>query len=88
MDAELISTKGITFSKVKSIKKLDHKEDVYCIGTGNGNFVANGIVVKNCDALRYAIATHKVSSFNEQEHYAKQQQEMKSKLHPGGYGFK
>lgn len=40
------------------------------------------------DALRYAIATHKVSSFNEQDHYRKQEEFMKQKLHPGGYGFR
>lgn len=49
--------KGI---KIRSIKRLPNKEDVYCLATNNGNFIANGIIVKNCDALRYAIATHKV----------------------------
>jgi len=50
--------------KIKSIKKLDEREDVYCLSTQqNGNFVANGIIVKNCDATRYALYTHKVSSY-------------------------
>jgi hypothetical protein len=42
------------YSKVKSIEE-DGIEDVYCINVPKtGNFIANGIVVKNCDALRYA----------------------------------
>ena len=44
--------------KVKEIRKVD-KEDVYCLSVPeSGNFIANGIVVKNCDALRYALYTH------------------------------
>ena len=43
---------------VRGITKRNN-EDVYCLATEkNGNFIANGIVVKNCDALRYAIYTH------------------------------
>lgn len=43
-----------SYSKIKSIKE-DGFEDVYCLSIPEtGNFVANGIVVKNCDALRYA----------------------------------
>ena len=34
------------------------KDTVYCMKVSNNeNFVANGIVVKNCDALRYAIVS-------------------------------
>ncbi len=45
------------YSKVKSIEE-DGYEDVYCINVPEtGNFIANGIVVKNCDALRYACAS-------------------------------
>lgn len=58
----------VEYVKVKSIKRLDKKEDVYCLGTQHGNFIANGIVVKNCDALRYAIATHKVAVYNPYAH--------------------
>lgn len=44
--------------KVKSITRKPN-ETVYCLATEkNGNFIANGIVVKNCDALRYAIMSH------------------------------
>jgi hypothetical protein len=47
-----------SFVGVKSVKKVEN-EDVYCLASKkNGNFVANGIVVKNCDALRYALYTH------------------------------
>jgi hypothetical protein len=43
---------------VKSVRKVPN-EDVYCLVTErNGNFVANGIVAKNCDSLRYALYTH------------------------------
>lgn len=43
---------------VKSVKKTGN-ENVYCLATEkNGNFIANNIVIKNCDALRYAIYTH------------------------------
>lgn len=40
------------------------------------------------DALRYAIASHKVDSFDEQAYYRKQEEFMRQKYHPGGYGFK
>lgn len=40
------------------------------------------------DALRYAIATHKVSSFDQQEHYRRQEEFLKSKYHGRGYGFR
>lgn len=41
--------------KVKSVRKLSCKEDVYNINVDvNHNYcVADGMVVKNCDALRY-----------------------------------
>lgn len=46
------------FSKVKSIQE-DGIEDVYCMSVPEcGNFYANGILVKNCDAMRYALYTH------------------------------
>ena len=48
---------AVSFVRVKSVKRVKN-EDVYCLATKNGNFVANGIVVKNCDALRYALFTH------------------------------
>jgi len=50
VDASLVGVKGLVKRK---------NENVYCLGTiKNGNFIANGIVVKNCDAMRYAIYTH------------------------------
>lgn len=70
--------------KIKSIKKLDHTEDVYCLATlGNGNFVANGIIVKNCDVLRYILYTHKVPKYT-QESIEQEQEIRKSNFHPGG----
>jgi len=40
------------------VKKIN-KRNVYCLASKkNGNFIANGIVVKNCDALRYAMYSH------------------------------
>jgi hypothetical protein len=45
------------YSKVKSIEE-DGFEDVYCLSVpATGNFVANGIVIRNCDALRYAVCS-------------------------------
>jgi hypothetical protein len=45
------------YSKVKSIEE-DGNEDVYCINVpATGNFVANGMVIANCDALRYAVCS-------------------------------
>ncbi len=41
-----------------------------------------------CDALRYVMATHKVNTFNVEEHYKKQEQELRNKYHPQGYGFR
>lgn len=42
--------------KIKSLKKLEKREDVFCLGAiRNGTMIANGIITKNCDALRYAI---------------------------------
>lgn len=70
--------------RVRSVRKLSENQDVYCLSTNNGNFVANGLIVKNCDAVRYALATHKPASFNQQEHYKKQQEELRQKYHPGG----
>jgi hypothetical protein len=75
--------------RVKSIKRLDKKEPVYCFAAiKNGNMIANGIIVGNCDALRYAIATHKVSTFDEQSLYRKQEEYLKQKNFPHGYGFR
>lgn len=56
------------YSKVKSIEE-DGYEDVYCLSVPEtGNFVANGMVIKNCDALRYAIQTHKVAVYQPYAH--------------------
>lgn len=44
------------YSSILSIEE-DGFEDVYCISVpATGNFVANGIVIRNCDALRYALS--------------------------------
>lgn len=44
--------------KIKSIKRLE-REDVYCLGSKkNGTMIANGIIVSNCDALRYVLFSH------------------------------
>lgn len=45
-------------SGISCIKKSKRKRDVYCIGTDrHGTMVANGMIVSNCDALRYACYT-------------------------------
>ena len=44
--------------KIKSIKKLKGLRNVYCLGSeNNGTMIANGIITKNCDALRYCLFT-------------------------------
>lgn len=40
------------------------------------------------DALRYAVASHKVSSFDQEAYYKKQEEQMKQKYHPQGYGWR
>ena len=50
--------------KIKSIKQAG-KEDVYCLAAAkNGTMIANGIITRNCDALRYAVHTHKVNVYD------------------------
>ena len=45
------------YSEIKSIEECS-PEDVYCISVpSTGNFVANGIITRQCDALRYAVCT-------------------------------
>lgn len=41
-----------------------------------------------CDALRYILATHKIQTFNDREHYKKQEDQLRQRMHPGGYGFR
>ena len=73
------------FLGVKELKKIG-KEDVYCMKVHkNGNFIANGIIVKNCDALRYAVFSHKVNSFDQQEHNRKHHEWMQNKYNPGSF---
>jgi len=56
--------------KIKSIKNAG-KEDVYClVGVKNGTMIANGIITRNCDALRYALFTHKVNVYDPYKHKA------------------
>jgi hypothetical protein len=52
------------FVNVKSIEE-DGIEDVYCLSVPQTkNFVTNGILSHNCDALRYALYTHKVPVYD------------------------
>lgn len=40
------------------------------------------------DATRYVVFTHKVSTFNDEEYYKKQEMALRQKYHPQGYGFR
>jgi phage terminase large subunit len=40
------------------------------------------------DALRYAVATHKVSTFDVNEYNRKHDNYMRDKYYPGNYGFR
>lgn len=43
--------------KIKSIRRVEN-EDVYCLSSEkNGTMIANGIITRQCDALRYAVCT-------------------------------
>lgn len=56
------------FTKITKIEE-DGYEDVYCMYVPETNqFIANDIVVHNCDALRYALASHKVTTYQETKH--------------------
>ncbi len=65
LGVNLVESNVRSYSRVKMIEE-DGVEDVYCLTIPDtGNFVANGIVVKNCiDAARYVSFTHKVSTYN------------------------
>lgn len=58
MKKKLHVEESAEWSRVKSVKKTGN-EPVYCCKVAQtGNFVANGIVVKNCDAMRYGVYSH------------------------------
>lgn len=45
--------------RIKSLRKIQKRENVYCLSAKNNRtMVANGIITRNCDALRYAIYSH------------------------------
>jgi hypothetical protein len=55
--ADVVAKNVGVYSAVKNIEECED-EDVYCIYVQDtGNFVANGMVVKNCDAMRYAVCS-------------------------------
>jgi len=59
------------YSAIKIIEE-DGFEDVYCIYVPEThNFVSNGIVSHNCDALRYVMASHKVAKYEPYAHDSK-----------------
>lgn len=68
--------------RIKSIKRAGY-EDVYCLaGLNNGTMIVNGIISKNCDALRYVLATHKVSTYNPYKDQAMQKEWMQNRFQP------
>ena len=68
--------------RIKSIKRAG-LADVYCLaGARNGTMIANGIITRNCDALRYVIATHKVASYSQQEQMPGNQEYFKNRFQP------
>jgi len=46
---------GMRRAKVAKVEKLPDPVKVYSIATEHGTHLANGILVSNCDALRYAV---------------------------------
>lgn len=76
------------YSAIKSIEECA-PEDVYCISVpSTGNFVANGIVVKNCDALRYACCSaFPQGEFNHPDENLTVEQLKRKIYSDDGYGF-
>ena len=73
----------VELKKIKSLKRLEKREDVYCLAAiENGNMIANGIVVKNCDALRYVLASHKVPTYHKTEPKEQVYEAYKNKFDP------
>lgn len=67
------------YSKIKSIEE-DGIEDVYCLYVPDThNFVSNGIVSHNCDALRYCMATHKVVTYDPYKHQEMQKEYLRDR---------
>jgi len=49
---------SVVLKKIVGIRKKERGK-VYCLASPkHSNFVANGLVVANCDALRYMVYTH------------------------------
>lgn len=68
-----------SFVKIKSLRKVEN-EDVYCLASeNNGTMVANGIVTRQCDSLRYVMNTHKVSLYDPYAHAASQENFLRNK---------
>lgn len=76
------------YSKVKSVEE-DGVEDVYCISVpATGNFVANGMVIANCDALRYAVCSaFPRGEFNHPDENISYDQLRRIVFEDDGYGF-
>lgn len=45
-------------SSVGLIEQVAGEVPVYCLATSDGTFFANGVLVSNCDALRYLLFSH------------------------------
>lgn len=77
-----------SYSKVQSITEAGF-EDVYCLCVPEtGNFIANDMVVKNCDALRYAVVSaFPKGEFNHPDENISNDQLRKNVFGDEGFGF-
>ena len=57
-----IAARNVQPLEVGSVEKAGRAE-VYCISTTHGTLVVNGVVAKNCDALRYLLHTESLSNY-------------------------
>jgi len=77
----------VIYSRVTKIQK-DGIEHVFCMSVPTtSNFITNGIVSHNCDALRYACYTHIVSTYDpyKQEQYAREYRENRFSFSPRNF---
>ena len=74
--------------KIKSIRRIEN-EDVYCLASEkNGTMIANGIITRQCDALRYAVCSaFPRGEFNHPDENISYDQLRKKIFGDDGYGF-
>lgn len=65
---DLVKTISREFTTVSTIAKNEGTHKVYNLTTTVGEYYANGILVHNCDALRYGLMYYDTSEDQGMEH--------------------